>query len=166
MLLGVTSPAIAPRILAARDPEERNVKWSEGMKPRFFSWNVAAMYAFDFSFPDAWSRKKIKTPPSRKPYVYSNVWRNVYTPADDLSRLRCPGEIKMVLLEVAKKFKEGMYMTVDELVPSGDESVEFLVATKRQLVLSRRGSDPTGTAGLGHGHAPRSLGTWAKTRHK
>ena len=37
MLLGVTSPAIAPRIRAARDAEEKMRKWSEGMEPRFIS---------------------------------------------------------------------------------------------------------------------------------
>ena len=66
MLLGVTSPAIAPRIGAARDVEEKMRKWSEGMEPRFISWNFAAMHTFDFTFPDAWSRKKIREPPSRK----------------------------------------------------------------------------------------------------
>ena len=60
MLLGVTSPAIAPRIGAARDAEERMLKWSGGMESRFISWNVAAMHTFDFTFSDAWSRKKIE----------------------------------------------------------------------------------------------------------
>ena len=69
MLLGVTSPAIAPRIGAARDAERRMLKWSEGMEPRFISWNVAAMHTYDITFPDAWSRKKIKTSPSRKQEV-------------------------------------------------------------------------------------------------
>ena len=64
MLLGVTSPAIAPRFGVARDAEERMRKWSEGMKSRSVSWNVAAMHIFDFSFPDAWRRKKIKASPS------------------------------------------------------------------------------------------------------
>ena len=58
MLLGVTSPAIAPRIGVARDAEERTLKWSGGMEPRFISWNAAAMHTFDFTFPDAWNRKK------------------------------------------------------------------------------------------------------------
>ena len=58
MLLGVTSPIIVPRIGAARDAEKRMLKWSEGMEPRFIGWNVAAAHTFDFSFPDAWSRKK------------------------------------------------------------------------------------------------------------
>ena len=37
MLLGVTSPVIAPRIGAARDAEEKMRKWSEVMEPRFIS---------------------------------------------------------------------------------------------------------------------------------
>ena len=97
------------------------------MEPRFISWNVAAMHAFDFSFPDAWSRKKIKAPPSRKPDVSADVWSNVYTPADDWSRLRWPREMKVLLLEVPKELRGGTYMTVDELAPYGDQSVEFLV---------------------------------------
>ena len=69
MLLGVTSPVIAPRIGAARDAEKSMLKWSEGMEPRFFSWNVAAMHTFEFTFPDAWSQRKIKASASRKPEV-------------------------------------------------------------------------------------------------
>ena len=37
MLLGATSPIIAPRIGAARDAEKRMLKWSGGMEPRFIS---------------------------------------------------------------------------------------------------------------------------------
>ena len=73
MLLGVTSPAIAPRIGAARDVEEKMQKWSEVVEPRFISWNVAAMHTFDFTFPDAWSRKEIKAPTSRRPGVSADV---------------------------------------------------------------------------------------------
>ena len=124
MLLGVTSPVIAPRIGAARDAEEKMRNWSERMEPRFISWNVAAMHTFDFTFPDAWSRKKIKAPPSRRPGVSADVWNDVYTPADDWSRLKWPGE---VLLEVAKECRGGTYMTVDELAPYGHEPVELLV---------------------------------------
>ena len=94
MLLGVTSPAIAPRIGAARDVEERMLKWSGWMEPRFISWNAAAMHTFDFTFPDAWSRKKIKATPSRRPDVSAEVWNDVYAPADDLSRLKRSGDRK------------------------------------------------------------------------
>ena len=83
MLLGITSPVIAPPIGAARDVEERMQKWSEGIEPCFFSWSVAAMHTFDFSFPDAWSRKKIKAPPTRKTGDSSDIWIKVFSPAVD-----------------------------------------------------------------------------------
>ena len=73
------------------------------MEPRFISWKLAAMHTFDFTFPDAWSRKEIKAPPSKKPGVFAEVWNNVYTPDDDWSRLKWPGEVKMILLEVSRK---------------------------------------------------------------
>ena len=52
---------------------------------------------------------------------------DVYAPADDLSRLKCSGEVKVVILEVAKGCRGGTYITVDDLAPHGEESVEFLV---------------------------------------
>ena len=127
MLLGVTSPVIAARIGAARDAEERMRKLSERTEPRFISSNVAVMHTFDFFFSDAWSWKKIKSSPSRKPGVSADVWNNVYTPADDWSRLKWPGEVKVILLELSRECRGGIYMTVDELAPYGDESVDFLV---------------------------------------
>ena len=127
MLLGVTSPTIAPRIGAVRDAEERMLKWSGGIEPRFISWNAAAMHTFDFTFPDAWSRKKIKAPPSRRPEVSAEVWNDVYAPADGLSRLKWSREVKVVILKVAKECRGGTYITVDDLAPHGEESVEFLV---------------------------------------
>ena len=127
MLLGVTSPVIAPRIGATRDAERRMLKWSEGMEPRFISWNVAAAHTLDFTFPDAWSRKKIKGPPSRSSEVSAEVWNKVYAPTDDLSRLRWSGEVKVVMLEVAKECIGGSYITIEDLAPHGEESVEFLV---------------------------------------
>ena len=54
------------------------------MEPRFISWNVAASHTFDITIPDAWSRKKIKAPHSRRPEVSAGVWSDVYTPTDDL----------------------------------------------------------------------------------
>ena len=127
MLMGVTSPAIASRIGEARDAEERMLKWSGGMEPRFISWNAAAMHTFDFSFPDAWSRKKIKAPPSRRPEVSADVWNDVCAPADDLSRFKWSGEVKVVILEVAKECRGGTCITLDDLAPHGEESVEILV---------------------------------------
>ena len=51
----------------------------------------------------------------------------MYAPADDLSRLKWSGEVKVVILEVAKECKGGTYITVNDLAPHGEESVEFLV---------------------------------------
>ena len=127
MLLGVTSPAIVSRIGVARDADERMLKWRGGMEPRFISWNAAAIHTFDFTFPDAWSRKKIKAPPSRRQDVPVDVWNDVYTPADDLSRLKWSGEVKVVILEVAKECRGSTYITIDDLAPCGEESVGFLV---------------------------------------
>ena len=127
MLLGVTSPIIAPRIGAFRDAEKRMLKWSEGMEPRFISWKAAAVHTFDFSFPDAWSRKKIKALPSRRPEVSAETWNEVHSPTDDLSRLKWPGEVKVVMLEVARESRGGSYITMEDLAPHGEEFVEFLV---------------------------------------
>ena len=125
--MGVTSPVIAPRIGVARDAERRMLRWSEGMEPSFISWNVAAAHTFDFTFPDAWSRKKNKAPPSRRPEVSAEVWSDVYAPTDDLSRLRWSGEVKVVMLEVANECRGGQYITIEDLAPHGEESEEFLV---------------------------------------
>ena len=76
------------------------------MEPRFISWNVAAAHTFDFTFPDAWSRKKIKA---------------------HLPRLKWSGDVKLVMLEVAKECRGGSYITIEDLAPHGEESVEFLV---------------------------------------
>ena len=83
MLLGVTSPVLAPRIGAAQGVEDRILKWREGMDPRFVSWNAAALHTFEFTFLDIWSRKKIRAIPSRKPEVSAGHWNDVYTPPDD-----------------------------------------------------------------------------------
>ena len=127
MLLGATSPIIAPRIGAARDAEKRMLKWSGGMEPRFISWNAAAAHTFDFSFPDAWSRKKIKALPSRRPEVSAETWNEVYSSADDLSRLKWSGKAIVVMLEVTRESRGGSYITIEDLAPHGEELVEFLV---------------------------------------
>ena len=97
------------------------------MEPRFISWNAAAAHTFDFSFPDAWSRKKIKALPSRRPEVSAETWNEVYSPTDDLSRLKWSGEVKVVMMEVARESRGGSYITIEDLAPYGEESVEFLV---------------------------------------
>ena len=97
------------------------------MEPRFIGWNVAAAHTFDFSFPDAWSRKKIKALPSRRPEVSAEMWNEVYSHTDDLLRLKWSGEVKVVMMEVAKESRGGSYITIEDLAPHGEESVEFLV---------------------------------------
>ena len=82
------------------------LKWSERYGAALHRWNVAAAHTFDFSFPDAWSRKKIKALPSRRPEVSAEMRNEVsvfYSPTDDLSRLKWSGEVKVVMLEVAKE---------------------------------------------------------------
>ena len=71
------------------------------MEPRFISWNVAVMHRFAFIFPDAWSRKKIKASHSRNPRVSADLWNTLYTTSDDWSRIKWPGEVKGILLEVS-----------------------------------------------------------------
>ena len=51
----------------------------------------------------------------------------MYSPTDDLSRLKWSGEVKVVMLEVAKESRGGSYITIEDLAPHGEESVEFLV---------------------------------------
>ena len=73
------------------------------------------MHTFDFTFPEASSRKKIKAPSSRRPEVPVDVWNDAYTSADDLSRLKWSGEVKVVIMEVAKECRGGTYKTIDDL---------------------------------------------------
>ena len=51
----------------------------------------------------------------------------MYAPADDLSRLRWSGEVKVVMLEVTKECRGGSYITIENLALHSEESVEFLV---------------------------------------
>ena len=108
MLLGVTSPVLASSIGAAQDVEDRMLKWSKGMEPRFISWNAAALHTFDFAFPGIWSRKKIKAISSRKPEVSAGHWNDVYSPADDKSRLKWPRRETVVMMEVSREFRGGI----------------------------------------------------------
>ena len=61
------------------------------------------------------------------PEVSAEVWNEVYAPPDDLSRLRWSGEVKVVMLGVAKECRGGSYITIEYLAPHGEESVDFLV---------------------------------------
>ena len=127
ILLGVTSPVVALRIGAAQDVEERMLTWSEGMEQRFISWNDAALTTFDFTFPDLWSRNKIKAIPSRKPEVPAGHWNDVYTPANDKSRLKWPRRQIVVLMEMSRESRGGIYLTVDEVAPYSEEPVEIVM---------------------------------------
>ena len=51
----------------------------------------------------------------------------MYSSADDWSRLKWPAEEKIIMLELARETRGGIYMTFDELAPHGDESLIFLV---------------------------------------
>ena len=122
----MTSPVLAPRIGAAQDVEERMLRWSQGMEPRFISWNAAALHTFDFTFPAIWSCKKSKAMPSRKPEVSVGHWKYVYTPADNTSRLKWPRK-ETVMIEVGKESRGGIYLTIEEVAPHGEKPVKILI---------------------------------------
>ena len=103
------------------------LKWSEGMEPRFIIWNATSLHTFDFTFPDIWSRKKIKAIPSKKPEVSADHWKDVYTPVDDKSRLKCPRRETVVMMEVSEESRGGIYMTVDEVAPYSEGQVEIVI---------------------------------------
>ena len=126
-VIGWTSPVLAHRIGAAQDVEERMLRWSAGMEPRFISWNAATLHTFDFTFPDIWSRKKIKALPSRKPELSAGHWNDVYAPADDKSRLKWPRRETVVMMEVSRESRGGIYLTIDEMAPHGEELVEIVI---------------------------------------
>ena len=72
-------------------------------------------------------RSKHHLPGNQRYRLRCGIVNDVYTPADDLSRLKWSGEVKIVILEVEKECRGGTYITVDDLAPHGEESVEFLV---------------------------------------
>ena len=125
--MGVTSPVLAPRIGAAQGVDDKILKWREGMDPRFISSNAAALHTFDFTFLDIWIRKKIRVIPSRKPEVSAGHWNEVYTPADDKSRLKGPRQETVVMLEVIRESRGGIYLIVDKVAPYGEEPVEIVI---------------------------------------
>ena len=97
------------------------------MEPRFISWNAAALHTFDFTFPDIWSRKKIRAIPSSTPEVSAGFWNDVYAPADDKSRLKWLRWETVVMMEVSGESRGGIYLTVDELAPYGEGPVEIVI---------------------------------------
>ena len=100
------------------------------MEARFISCNSAALHTFEFTFPDKWSRRKIKAIPSRKPEVSAGHWNDVYSPADDQSKLTWPRRETVVMLELAKESKRGIYLTMEEVAPPGEEPVEIVIKDK------------------------------------
>ena len=123
----LTSPALAPKIGAAQDVNERMLIGKDGMEPHFISRNAAALHTFLFHFPDFWSRKEIKSVPSRKPEVSADHWNDVYLPADDQSRLRWLKRETVMMLEAQKESRGGIYLTIDEVVPHSEEYVEIVI---------------------------------------
>ena len=103
------------------------LKQSEGMEPRFISWNAAALHFFEFTLPDVWSRKKIKDMPLTEPDVSAGHWNDLYSPAHGQSRLRWLRRKSVVILELEKKSRGGINLTVDEVAPHGEEPIEILV---------------------------------------
>ena len=97
------------------------LKWSEGMERRFNSSNAAAFHAFEFTFPDVWSRKLTKAIPLRKPEVSAGHWNDVYTPADDKFRPKCPRPETVLMLELARESRGGIYLTIEEVAPHGED---------------------------------------------
>ena len=127
MLLEVTSSVLTPRIGAAQDVEERRLRWSEGLEPRFITWNAAALHTFDFTFPDIWSRKKIKAIPFIKPEISAGHGNDVYAPADEKSTLKWPRRETVVMVEVSRESRGGIYLTKDEVAPYGEEPVKVVI---------------------------------------
>ena len=48
-------------------------------------------------------------------------WNDVYSPANDRYRLRWPRRETVVMLEVAKKPRRGIYLTIEEEMSHGEE---------------------------------------------
>ena len=96
---------------AAQDVKEILLKRSEGLEPRFISRNVVALHTFDFTFPEVWSRKKIKPVTSKEPEVYASHWNDVYSQADDQSRLKWLKWETVVMAELGTELRGGIFPT-------------------------------------------------------
>ena len=57
-------------------------------------------------------------------------WNDVYSSADDKSRLRWPRRETVVMLEVANESREGIYLTIEEVAPDVEEPVEIVIFDK------------------------------------
>ena len=51
----------------------------------------------------------------------------MYSPADDKSRLEWPRQESVVMLEVARESRGGIYLTIEEVAPHGEEPVEIVI---------------------------------------
>ena len=51
----------------------------------------------------------------------------MYTPANDKSRLKWPRRETVVMLEVARESRGGIYLTLEEVAPHGEEPVEVVL---------------------------------------
>ena len=71
--------------------------------------------------------KDYQSPTIQEARGHPDVWNNVYSKADDQSKMKKPGREKVVVIELGKESRGGIYMMIDELAPHSDESVEFLV---------------------------------------
>ena len=70
---------------------------------------------------------KVKAIPSRKREVFAGHWNDLYSPADDHSRLSWLKRETVVMLEVRKKSRGGIDSTKNEVTPDGEEPVEILI---------------------------------------
>ena len=64
---------------------------------------------------------------SRKPEVSVGHWNDMYAPADDKSRLKWPRRETVAMIEVSKETREGIYLTIEEVAPHGEEPVEIFI---------------------------------------
>ena len=69
----------------------------------------------------------------------------MYTPADDKSRLKWPKTETVVMMEVSKETRGGIYLTVEQVAPHGEEPVEIVMNDQVFLSCGRPGD--TGSAG-------------------
>ena len=51
----------------------------------------------------------------------------MYTPADDKSRLKRPRRETVVMMEVSKATRGGIYLKIEEVAPHGEEPVEIVM---------------------------------------
>ena len=65
--------------------------------------------------------------PSRNTEVSAGQCNDVYTPADDKSRLKWPRRGTVVMIEVSKETRGGIFLTIEEMAPHGEEPMEIVI---------------------------------------